>query len=128
MSNAINWFEIPAADFERAVAFYSAVLGRPVQRREFLGVPHGFFPASPGAATGAIIARQVVAGGEPQAGPGGTLIYLNAGDEIAAMVGRVAAAGGEVLTPPTPIGPQGQIAIFRDSEGNRVGLHAPPRG
>lgn len=25
MKNAINWFEIPATDFDRAVRFYSAI-------------------------------------------------------------------------------------------------------
>jgi len=27
MQNAINWFEIPAADFDRAVTFCSTVMG-----------------------------------------------------------------------------------------------------
>lgn len=127
MSNAINWFEIPAVDFERAVRFYSAILDVEVSKGEFLGVPHGFFPADEGAVTGAIIGGTVVEGGEPRAGAAGTVIYLNAGDQIEAMAGRVAAAGGTLVTPPTPIAPQGMIALFIDSEGNRVGLHQPPQ-
>jgi predicted enzyme related to lactoylglutathione lyase len=108
------------------VAFYSAVLGAPVEVRAFGGVPHGFFPADEDGVAGAIIAGPVVAGGDANAGPVGTVLYLNAGDQLEAMVARVAAAGGRVLAPPTPIGPQGHIAIFIDSEGNRVGLHQPP--
>jgi predicted enzyme related to lactoylglutathione lyase len=53
-------------------------------------------------------------------------MYLNAGNALDAMLARVAAAGGQVLLPATVIGEQGVIAIIRDSEGNRVGLHAPP--
>jgi predicted enzyme related to lactoylglutathione lyase len=126
VANAINWFEIPAVDFERAVSFYSAIMGAPVIKGEFQGVPHGFFPAPEGAATGAIVGGTVVAGGEPRAGAGGVVIYLNAGAQIEAIAARVEAAGGKLVTPPTHIAPQGQIALFIDSEGNRVGLHQPP--
>lgn len=127
MANAINWFEIPAGDFERAVAFYRTVMGWPVPVGEFQGVPHGFFGTGEGGSVaGAIIARPVVEGGDAQAGHAGPVLYLNAGDQIEAIVARVAAAGGQVLAPVTAIAPQGHVAIFRDSEGNRVGLHAPP--
>ncbi|MBX0327499.1 VOC family protein [Oscillochloris sp. ZM17-4] len=126
MRNAINWFEIPATNFDRAVAFYSAVLGAPVHAGEFQGVPHGFLPADEGGVAGAIIAGAVVAGGDANPGHAGPVLYLNAGDQIEAIVARVEAAGGQVLAPPTPIGPQGMVAIFRDTEGNRVGLHQPP--
>lgn len=126
MSNAINWFEIPAADFGRAVAFYRAILERPVVEMEFQGVPHGMLAADEGAVTGAIIARPVVAGGEPRPGADGPVLYLNAQGAIEAILARVEEAGGKLLTPVTPIAPQGHIAIFLDSEGNRVGLHQPP--
>jgi uncharacterized protein len=42
-------------------------------------------------------------------------------------VARVEPAGGRLLVAETPIGEQGAIAIFADSEGNRIGLHAPPQ-
>ena len=54
----------------------------------------------------------------------GTLVYMNGGDDLAGPLGRVTAAGGAVLMPKTSIGPHGFIAQFRDSEGNRVGLHS----
>lgn len=123
MQNAINWFELPATDFERAVIFYEAVLAAPLRREIFVGVPHAIFSSDKDGMTGAIIAGALVVGGEPRPSQAGPVIYLNAGDQLAAILGRVEAAGGAVLTPPTQIGPEGQIAIFRDSEGNRVGLH-----
>ena len=72
MRNAINWFEIPATDFNRAVAFYRTVLGQEIRTGEFMGVPHGFFPAEDAGVAGAIIAP-------PDAAPStsGPLIYLN---------------------------------------------------
>lgn len=126
MRNAITWFEIPAANFDRAVAFYSAILGTPIQRGEFGGVPHGFFSADEGGVGGAIIAAATAPGSDANPGHAGPVIYLNAGDQLEAIVARVEAAGGQVLTPPTPIPPQGALAILRDTEGNRVGLHQPP--
>ena len=35
--NAINWFEIPAADYERAVAFYEGLLGAALHREDMGG-------------------------------------------------------------------------------------------
>lgn len=127
MRNAINWFEIPAVDFERAVAFYSAVLGQHIHKGEFGGAPHAYFSADEGGAAGAIIGGTVVEGGEPRPATGGVVIYLNAGDQIAAMISRVEPAGGKIITPVIAIPPQGNIALFLDSEGNRVGLHSPPQ-
>ena len=36
--NAINWFEIPVTDLDRAMTFYAAVTARKLQRMDF-GVP-----------------------------------------------------------------------------------------
>jgi predicted enzyme related to lactoylglutathione lyase len=112
----LNWLEIPASDFDRAVRFYGAVLGRPVPVGEFMGVPHGFLQDAHGESGGAVIP------GEPA--NGGPLIYLNAAPDLDAAVSRVESAGGRVVQPATSIGQQGAIAIIVDTEGNRVGLHA----
>lgn len=126
MGNAINWFEIPATNFERAVGFYTTILGTPLRVGEFHGVAHAFFPADEAGVAGAIIAGPVVPGGDARVGSSGPIIYLNAGDQIDAIIGRVEAAGGSITAPVTPIPPQGALAIIIDSEGNRVGFHAPP--
>ena len=44
MDNVITWFDIPTADFDRAVKFYSDILGREVRVSEHLGQKLGFFP------------------------------------------------------------------------------------
>lgn len=121
MNNAINWFEIPTTDFDRALAFYRTVTGYDIRAGEFMDAPHGFFPADQSGVGGAIISRA-----DAVPSMHGALMYLNAGNALDAMLARVAAAGGQVLLPATVIGEQGVIAIIRDSEGNRVGLHAPP--
>jgi hypothetical protein len=35
MQHAINWFEIPVADLERAMKFYGAMTNTPLQREAF---------------------------------------------------------------------------------------------
>lgn len=56
----------------------------------------------------------------------GTLIYLNGGDDLSVVLKRVPAAGGKVVMEKTCIGEAiGYIALFVDSEGNRVGLFSP---
>jgi predicted enzyme related to lactoylglutathione lyase len=71
--HAINWFEIPATNFDQVVDFYSTILNQPIKKGEFAGMPHGFFPADEEGVTGAIVKGN----GEPITG--GALIYLNAG-------------------------------------------------
>jgi predicted enzyme related to lactoylglutathione lyase len=121
MSSVINWFDIPATNFERAVRFYETVLGRELIKENMLGARMAIFPAKPGEATGAIMARDGVV-----PGTGGTTIYLKAGDDLAVALSRVEGAGGKVLFPKTFIKEGfGYFATLLDSEGNSVGLHSP---
>ncbi|MEZ4398896.1 MAG: VOC family protein [Kofleriaceae bacterium] len=121
--NAVNWFEIPTRDMDRAVRFYEQTVGVRLQREEFGGMPHAVFPSQcpPGgtSATGALVSA-------PHLTPGasGTVVYLHCGDGVAAALARATAGGATVVVPHTAIGPNGFFAIVDDLEGNRVGLHA----
>ncbi|MBC7871077.1 MAG: VOC family protein, partial [Chitinophagaceae bacterium] len=57
-----------------------------------------------------------------QPGDKGPMAYLNAGQDLTLMLGRVEAAGGQIVTPRADLGGTGYYAIFRDSEGNHVAL------
>ena len=114
----VNWFEIPVTDLDRAVGFYSTVLEREFGEIDGPNGPMKVFNSPEGSA-----GTLTVAESEPAAG--GVVIYLNCPD-IDSALGRVAAAGGEVLQPRTPIGPFGFIGKFQDTEGNAVALHTPP--
>ncbi len=119
MANAINWFEIPTTDLDRAVAFYETVLGVSLKREVFGGVRMAHFPYSgPSPASGALVqdAKRRPSGE-------GVLIYLNAQGQLDACLERVPTAGGSVLAPKMDIGDPGYIATFRDTEGNVVALH-----
>lgn len=122
MANAINWFEIPASNYERAVEFYNKVLDANLQGHTMPnGDKLGFFPfdMENGAIGGCVIHGE---GREPS--DKGSLVYLNGGDDLAVPLGRVEAAGGKIEMPKTDIGENGFIAIFKDTEGNRVAFHS----
>ena len=54
--SAINWFEIPATDFERAVRFYSEIYAYEIPTRDMDHIRMGFFQHQPGIGTcGAIV-------------------------------------------------------------------------
>jgi len=120
MSDAINWFEIPVRDLDRAARFYETMLGTKLKRESFAGTPMAMFP------TGDItcVGGSLVADAKRQPSADGALVYLNTLD-LDACVGRAAKAGGTVALAKTDIGPPGFIAIVIDTEGNRVGLHTP---
>ena len=54
----------------------------------------------------------------------GALVYLNGGDDLNIVLGKIEAAGGKIVLPKTAIGPNGFMAHFVDCEGNKVGLHS----
>jgi uncharacterized protein len=122
MKHAVNWFEVPAVDFERAVKFYSTILSAAIRKDNVGGMPYGYFPSEERGVGGAIIKSD---GYVPSTT--GTVVYLNADTpaNMDTVLGRVEAAGGKVLAPKMSIGDNGWISFLQDSEGNKVGLHAP---
>ena len=121
MSSVVNWFDIPATNFDRAVTFYETVLGISLIRENMLGAQMAIFAAKPGEATGAILARDGVTPGTT-----GSTVYLKAGNDLSAALARVEAAGGKIVHPKTFIKEGwGYFAIMLDTEGNSIGLHSP---
>ena len=119
--SAINWFEIPADDFNRAKKFYNTILDTTLNDMNGVeGMQVAAFPADENSTTGAVVSSE-----HHQPGQTGSLIYLNAGNDLSAALNRIESAGGNVVMPKTPIGEHGFIAQFIDTEGNRVALHSP---
>ncbi len=119
--DAITWFEIPATDLPRAKRFYETVLATEL-RLEQMG-PHqlAVFPyTAPG------VGGCVMAGDGVHPSSDGNLVYLHAGNSLKAALGRVQRAGGRIALDATTL-PDGMgvFAHVIDTEGNRVGLHAP---
>jgi predicted enzyme related to lactoylglutathione lyase len=120
MKNAINWFEIPTRDMDKAVAFYEKTLGITLKRELFGDLPHAVFPVE---VPDAGVAGALVTG--PHLAPGaGVVVYLEAPDGVTACLARARAGGAKEIVPHTHIGENGWIAVVRDPEGNHVGLHS----
>jgi uncharacterized protein len=119
MVSTLNWFEIPAKDFARAKAFYANVLD--VQIHDDPNRHYAYLPADPkeGGFGGAI-----ACGENYVPAMTGTTIYLDGGKDLSVPLGRVESAGGKVILPKTAIGDNGFIALFIDTEGNKVGFHS----
>jgi hypothetical protein len=122
VTHALNWFEIPVANFERAKKFYSSIFDFEMPENQMGPNRMGFLLYD-------FKARGI--GGAIVQGPGyvptedGTLVYLNGGTDLGVALGRVEKAGGKIILPKTLIAPDlGYFAIIRDPEGNRVALHS----
>ena len=119
MANAIDWFEIPVTDMNRAKAFYSTLLGGELTVEEMGDAgARAFLPYQDG------VGGALMQGDDYTPSRQGSIVYLNGGDDLSVPLGKVEAAGGKVLTDKLSIGENGFIAFFLDTEGNRVGLHS----
>jgi predicted enzyme related to lactoylglutathione lyase len=123
VSPKIVWFELPATDLDRATHFYEAVLGASFTRETVDGHPMAFF-AGESDADG--IVGALATGDVYRPSTSGPIVYFGV-DDIDAVLERATRHGGEVLYAKTSIGARGTVAEIRDSEGNRVALHAPAR-
>jgi predicted enzyme related to lactoylglutathione lyase len=121
-ANTLNWFEIPVSDFDRAKKFYEAVFGFTMQVMDFGGFKMGMFPSVPGNGK---LSGAIVHGDSYKPSKEGALVYFNGDPDLQVALDKVEAAGGKILQPKTQITPEyGNMAVFLDSEGNRVALHS----
>ncbi len=122
-ANALNWFEIPAADINRAKSFYENVFGINMDVQDMMGMQMAFFPSDPmsGKVSGAL-----VQGPMHKPSQDGSVVYLNANPAgMDTVIERIGQHGGQVVMPKTQITPEiGFMAFFIDSEGNKVALHS----
>jgi predicted enzyme related to lactoylglutathione lyase len=116
----VVWFEIPAADLDRACRFYETVLATSLNRGQFGPETLAVFPYEKPAISGCLSHSP-----DHRAAANGTVIYLNADPDLDAALARVSPAGGKVVVPRTALPPgMGFFARIEDTEGNLVGLHA----
>lgn len=122
MSNKLSWFELPAANLERAVKFYSEVFQNEMQvfevdsQRTVALMPPGASIEGDIEPAGTLLQT---ANFEPS--QTGTVVYFDPNGQMETLLERVEAAGGKVTFPRFRIG-NGYLATFLDSEGNTVGL------
>ncbi len=123
--HAISWFEIPARDIDRAQKFYEEIFGISMPVMDLPNIKMRLFPISdPMNIGGALCFNESFYKSSSTDGP---LIYLNGNPDVQNIIEKVEAAGGKVLVPKTMISPEhGYMAVFLDTEGNRIGLHSLP--
>ena len=117
-NNRAVWFDIPVADLDRAVTFYSEVLAIDVSQEAFGDMKFAVLAHADGNG-GCLVPRP-----EEVAADRGILLYLNVHARIRDAVAKVTANGGTVTEDVHSIGPHGFRALILDSEGNRLALHS----
>jgi predicted enzyme related to lactoylglutathione lyase len=118
----IGWFEIPVIEMNRAQKFYETVFNITIKVQDFGGVLYGWFPQTEvkGNATGALIQQKSYIPSTTD----GALVYF-ASKNVANELEIISKAGGTIVQGKTHISPEiGYMAVFIDSEGNRVALQS----
>ncbi len=118
----VVWTEIPVIDMERAMRFYSNVFSCEM-KIDFPGPPKmSFIPFNSEKEGSSATLIEMPEFYKPSniAGP---LVYFNC-EDISAAEKRIVENGGLVLISKREISPEhGFMAVFLDTEGNRLALH-----
>ena len=126
MNHAISWFEIPSMDLERAQKFYETIFGIELIPLDVANIRMRMFPVDdPMTGIGGAIVH--AEGFYAPSKTDGPLIYLNGNPDVQHVLDRIEGAGGSIMVPKTLISPEhGHMAVFIDTEGNRIALHSVP--
>lgn len=119
MANRVVWADIPVLKLDRAIRFYSAVIGMQVEKTEYPGGAIGSLPHKDNEASACLFVSDKV---KPSAD--GPLVYLNVHGRIDEAIEAVEPSGGKILQAKESIVPFGFRAIVLDTEGNRIALHS----
>src|SRR3954462_14572865 len=122
-AGTLCWTDIPVDDLDRAVRFYSAVLGSEVRKisdETFGG--YGLLPHEERNASGCLCLRGDSGGLENRPSSTRPLIYLSVDGRLDDAINAAKANGGKVLQERFQIGEHGVRAVIIDSEGNRIAL------
>jgi predicted enzyme related to lactoylglutathione lyase len=122
-SNMVGWFEIPVQDMDRAKKFYDAVFDIDIQVQNFNELLMGWFPFAENkmGSSGSLVQHATNYQPSETKGP---LLYFSCKD-VTYNLGKIEAAGGRILQSKTLISDDvGYMAVFIDTEGNRIALHS----
>ena len=126
MQNAISWFEIPTTDINRAQKFYETIFSISMMPMDLPNIKMRMFPLDDMMTQvgGALVDS---GGFHKSSATDGPLIYLNGNPDVQNVLDKVVVAGGSIMVPKTEISPEyGFMAVFMDTEGNRIALHSVP--
>ncbi|PSL01731.1 VOC family protein [Cecembia rubra] len=118
----VGWFEIPVIDMERAMSFYEVIFECKLERHQMGPIDMAWFPWNHeiGGAGGSLVKNEEYY----QPSERGALVYFSSLD-VNQELERIPNAGGKVLQSKTLISDEiGYMALFLDTEGNRIALHS----
>src|SRR5687767_3009418 len=101
-----HWFEIAVTDYGRAKKFYETVFETQIEDMDFGPLKMGIFPHD---TVGCALCHN------PFYVPSenGTLVYLDAGEDLQHAQDRIAPAGGKIVVPKKQISPDhGYMCVF----------------
>jgi predicted enzyme related to lactoylglutathione lyase len=122
-AHAINWFEIPVSEFDRAKKFYETIFEYQMPENQMGPARMGFllYDFMSGGRGGAIVHNPDFY----TPSKNGSLIYLNCEPDLQLVLAKVEEAGGKITKQKAEVGPNlGFWALIEDTEGNRVALHS----
>lgn len=124
--HAISWFEIPTLDISRAQKFYESIFNIQMTVLDLANISMRMFPVEDQMNIGgALVFNKEFYKPSATEGP---LLYLNGNPDVQIILDRIEAAGGKIIIPKTEISPEyGYMAVFTDTEGNRIALHSIPK-
>ena len=114
--NTAVWFEIPVTDLDASKRFYEEVLSISMRRDDTGPNPMIMFSGMEDMG----VSGHLYPGKPAETGTGNT-IHLAVEGTLADAMGRVNAAGGQVLSPAIDI-PAGNFFYATDPDGNSIGL------
>jgi uncharacterized protein len=117
--HTICWTDIPVTNLDRAIKFYSAILGTAVSKEAAPGFEFGLLPHQDENVSGCLVKSE-----DNRPSEHGPLIYLSVEGRLEDAIRTAREKGGRILEEKHQIGPYGFRAIIIDSEGNRIALHS----
>src|ERR1700747_1652020 len=122
-TDTLCWTDIPVMNLDRAIKFYSAVLGKEVKKLAESGMEYGLLPHAEQNASGCLCVRSDSGGVDNRPSANGPLIYLLVEGRLDEAVEAARTQGGRILRARQQIGEHGFRAVIIDSEDTRTALH-----
>jgi uncharacterized protein len=120
MDHLLNWVEIPVTNMKRATSFYRELLAIDVHEMKLGNNDYALFAIKDKFNSGCLVLGE---GYVPRMD--GVVVYLDGGSGLSGVLARVENVGGKVLLKKTFLSEEaGHIAYFKDTEGNKIGLHS----
>src|SRR5260370_37063981 len=116
-ADTLCWTDIPVTNLDRAIKFYSAVLGKEVRKLSEGGMDYGLLAHEEQNASGCLCIRADSGGVDNRPSANGPLVYLSVEGRLDKAVEAARANGGKGLRARQQIGEHACRSVVLASEG-----------